>query len=141
MTSYDAVFPHNVYEQASNHLLKFVRANKRQEELCFALWRPSTGKNRYTAIVSEIIEPESEERNLRGNVEFEAEYLSRSLRLAINRRMGLAFMHNHFTAGWQDMSNEDIVAERDRIAPASAVTQLPLVGLTMGTDGSLSARF
>ena len=28
MTSYDAVFPHNIYEQASNHLLKHVRANK-----------------------------------------------------------------------------------------------------------------
>ena len=141
MTSYDTVFPHSVYERASNHLLQFFRVNKHQEELCFALWHPSTGKNRYTAIVSEIIEPKFEERDLHGNVEFEAEYLSRSLRLAIDRRMGLAFMHSHYTAGWQDTSNEDIVAERDKIAPASAATQLPLVGLTMGTDGSLSARF
>ena len=50
-------------------------------------------------------------------------------------------MHNHFTPGWQDMSSQDVVAERDRIAPVAASTKLPLVGLTMGTDGSLSARF
>ena len=50
-------------------------------------------------------------------------------------------MHNHFTSGWQDMSPQDVVAERDRIAPVAASTKLPLVGLTMGTDGSLSARF
>ena len=141
MTSYDAVFPHNIYEQASNHLLKHVRANKCQEELCFALWQPSTGKNRYTAIISEIIEPNPEERILKGNVAFKSEYLSRALRLAVDRGMGLAFMHNHLTAGWQDMSDEDIVAERDRIAPVSAATRLPLVGLTMGTDGSMSSRF
>ena len=141
MTFYDAVLPHNVYERASTHLLKYVRMNRRQEELCFALWRPSTGKGRYSAIISEIIEPKPDERILQDYVAFTPEYLSRSLRVAIDKGMGLAFIHNHFTAGWQDMSDEDIIAERDRIAPASASTYLPLVGLTMGTDGSLSARF
>ena len=29
-----------------NHLLQHYRCNKRQEDLCFALWRPSTGKVR-----------------------------------------------------------------------------------------------
>ena len=50
-------------------------------------------------------------------------------------------MHNHFTGGWQDMSEPDIIAERDRISPAARATGLPLVGLTLGTDKSWSARF
>ena len=139
--NYDAVLLHRTYKQACDHVLQHVRASKRQEDLCFCLWLPSTGKTRYTAIVSDIIEPVEGERFLHGNAAFDSEYLSRSLRLALGRGMGLGFMHNHFSSGWQSMSGEDIVAERDRIAPAAAATGLPLVGLTMGTDGSLSARF
>ena len=99
-----------------------------QEELCFALWRPSTGANRKVAIVFEIIPPIAGDRNLHGNASFEATYLSRATRMAIDRKAGLAFMHNHFTPGWQDMSEPDIVAERDRISPAARATDLPLVG-------------
>ncbi|MYC81559.1 MAG: ThiF family adenylyltransferase [Acidobacteria bacterium] len=139
--NYDAVLPYRTYVQARDHLLQHTRLSKRQEDLCFCLWRPSTGRVRYSAIVSNIIEPVEGERTLHGNAAFDSEYLSRSLRLAFDRKMGLGFMHNHLTVGWQGMSDEDIVAERDRIAPAAAVTGLPLVGLTMGTDGSLSARF
>ena len=50
-------------------------------------------------------------------------------------------MHNHFTEGWQGMSEPDIIAERDRIAPPARASGLPLVGLTLGTDGAWSARF
>ena len=50
-------------------------------------------------------------------------------------------MHNHLSAGWQDMSATDLVAERDRIAPPTRASGHPLVGLTLGTDGSWSARF
>ncbi len=139
--SYDAVLPWHTYKQTCDHLLQHTRASKRQEDLCFCLWRPSTGKARYSAIVSDIIKPIEGERTLHGNAAFDSEYLSRSLRLALDQHMGLAFMHNHLSVGWQGMSDEDIVAERDRIAPVAAVTGLPLVGLTMGTDGSLSARF
>ena len=139
--NYDAVLPYRTYEQACDHLLQHVRAGNRQEDLCFFLWRPSTGNSRYTAIVTNIIEPIEGDRTLHGNAAFAPDYLSRSLRLALDRDMGLGFMHNHFVPGWQRMSNEDIIAERDRIAPAAAATGLPLVGLTMGTDGSLSGRF
>ena len=137
---YEAVFLQRAYEQARNHLLQHIRENRLQEDLCFGLWNPSTGKSRYSAVITDIIEPIKGDRALNGNVAFEAEYLSRAVRLANDRGMGLAFMHNHFTPGWQDMSPEDIAAERDRIAPAAASTKLPLVGLTMGTDGSMSAR-
>ena len=50
-------------------------------------------------------------------------------------------MHNHLSGGWQNMSDEDLVAERDRISPPARATGHPLVGLTLGTDGSWSARF
>ena len=39
------------------------------------------------------------------------------------------------------MSEPDIVAERDRIAPPARATGFPAVGLTPGTDGARSARF
>ena len=50
-------------------------------------------------------------------------------------------MHSHPTKGWQDMSGPDVIAERDRIASPSYSTKMPLLGLTIGTDGSWSARF
>ena len=139
--NYDAVLPHHTYKALVDHLLQHIHSFRRQEDLCFGLWHPSRGKARYSAVVSEFIEPLEHERTLHGNAAFQADYLSRALRLALHRRMGLAFMHSHLAPGWQNMSEQDIVAERDRIAPATAVTGLPLVGLTMGTDGSLSARF
>jgi hypothetical protein len=55
--------------------------------------------------------------------------------------MGVAFMHSHPADGWQGMSPEDIVAERDRIAPPSRATGFPLLGFTVGRDGVWSARF
>lgn len=112
-----------------------------QEDLCFALWRPSTGSTRKAAIVFEVLHPAPGDRHLHGSASFEPSYLTRAIRLAIRKRAGLAFMHNHFTGGWQDMSEPDIVAERDRISPATRATGLPLVGLTLGTDQSWSARF
>ena len=68
-------------------------------------------------------------------------YLTRALLLAKSEGCGLAFMHSHPAVGWQDMSEPDIVAERDVLAPPSRVTGLPLVGLTVGSDGYWSARF
>lgn len=70
-----------------------------------------------------------------------SEYLARVL----NNRpsgAGIALLHSHLGPGWQGMSDDDIVAERDRLAAVVAsATGLPLVGLTWGTDGTWSARF
>ena len=138
---YDAVLTQSAHDSASAHLLRHVSAGRMQEELCFALWRPSTGATRKTAIVFEIIAPVTGDRNLHKSASFEPAYLTRAIRLAIQKKVGLAFMHNHFTDGWQNMSKPDIVAERDRISPAARATGLPLVGLTLGADRSWSARF
>ena len=138
---YDTVLTQQAHDSASDYLLRHVNAGQMQEDLCFALWHPSTGANRKAAIVFEIMPPVSGDRNLHGSASFEPSYLTRAIRLAMQKRAGLAFMHNHFTVGWQDMSVPDVVAERDRISPAARATGLPLVGLTLGTDQSWSARF
>ena len=138
---FETVLTEEVHELATDHLLQHLNASQLQEDLCFALWRPSTGANRKSAIIFEIILPISGDRNLHGNVSFEPSYLTRAIRIAIERGCGLAFMHNHFSNGWQDMSLPDVVAERDRISPGTRATGLPLVGLTLGKDQSWSARF
>ena len=119
------------------HLHKSLR----QEDLAFAYWAPSVGRFRFSAIISTLILPEEGERVLQGNVAFLPEYLERVLE-NLPRGAGIAFMHGHLGPGWQAMSDDDVVAERDRLAGVVAgVTGLPLVGLTRGTDGAWSARF
>ena len=138
---YNTVLTQEVHNSASTHLLRHVNAGRLQEDLCFALWRPSTGANRTTAVVFEILFPIEGDRHLHGNTSFESSYLTRAVRLAVEQSAGIAFMHNHLSSGWQDMSEPDVIAERDRIAPVARATGLPLVGLTLGTDESWSARF
>ena len=139
--TYEAVFTQAVHDQACELLLQHVRRKRRQEDLCFALWRPATGAERHTALVSGLVPPHDGERHLHGNASFEAAYLARAIRLAHADDAGLAFLHSHLRPGWQAMSDTDVVAERDRIAPAARACGLPLVGLTLGVDGYWSARF
>lgn len=139
--SYDVVFTSEADSTSSEHLLQHYRHNKRQEDLCFALWRPSTGRLRRGALIDEIILPKKGERNLHGNASFEPDYLARSVKIACKKKAGLAFMHSHPFPGWQGMSDPDIEAEQDVLAYPAGATGLPLVGLTIGTDGYWSARF
>src|SRR4029077_14840612 len=50
-------------------------------------------------------------------------------------------MHSHVGNGWQDMSRDDEETERYFAQRAYAITGLPLLGLTIGLDGTWSARF
>jgi len=122
-------------------LLRHLRQHgEDQEDLTFAVWRPSRGKRRLTAIVQRLVLPTETERVLHGNVAFTADYLLRAL-AALGPNEGLALAHNHFGPGWQDMSLDDVEAEENRLAgPAFGRTGLPVVGLTSGSDGSWSAR-
>ena len=126
---------------AREHLLGHYIDGWEQEELCFGFWRQSTGARRKTAIVYDITKPRSGERSLHGNASFASHYLSRAVREAKKRGVGLAFLHSHPVCGWQDMSRDDIVAERDVISYPARVTKHPLVGLTVGRDGYWSARW
>ncbi|MCI0184820.1 ThiF family adenylyltransferase [Sulfoacidibacillus ferrooxidans] len=121
-------------------LRKHFHKGTEQEDLTFALWRPSRGHKRYTVILERLVLPLDGERQLHGNVSFSPDYVQRVLKEAGNE-YGIALLHSHLGPGWQGMSEDDIVAERDRLAAAvSGRTGHPLVGLTWGTDGAWSAR-
>lgn len=77
---------------------------------------------------------------LQGNVAFTGDYLLRVLS-ECPVGSGIAFVHSHLGPGWQGMSSDDVVAERDRLAGAvMGRTGLPLTGMTLGTDGTWSGR-
>lgn len=139
--SYDAVLTSEASLISSNHLLQHYQRGKRQEDLCFGLWRPSTGESRRTALIDEIITPREGERNLHGNASFNPDYLARVIKIACEKNAGIAFMHSHPSSGWQGMSGADVDAEGNVLAYPAGATGLPLVGLTVGCDGYWSARF
>src|SRR5687768_8607746 len=112
------------------------------EDLVFGLWSPSIGGERYTALLHTIVLPEEGDRQVHGNVSFNQQYLERICQLALGQGAGVAFLHSHPYPGWQNMSWDDVTAEKTRLAGAtSALTGFPLVGLTVGSDGAWSARF
>ena len=139
--TYEIAMTTEVSDQAKSHLLQHFSHGQRQEDLCFALWRPSTGKDRRTGLIDRIILPEADERELHGGVSFLPSYFTRAIDLARQENVGLAFMHSHPGHGWQGMSDPDVVAERDFLAYPAGATGLPLIGLTVGADGYWSARF
>ena len=139
--TFDVAFTEEAWSKSSEHLLQHFRRDVTQEDLCFALWRPSTGKARRTALIDDVLLPNVNERNLHRNASFQPEYLGRAIRIAREKKVGLAFMHSHPGPGWQSMSSADVIAERDVLAYPAGATGLPLVGLTIGGDGYWSARF
>jgi hypothetical protein len=123
---------------ARRHLLR----SDGQEDLCFALWHPSRGRSRTTALIQRLVLPLPDERNVHGNVSFEPGYFERALSLAAAAGAGLALMHSHpLGRGWQRMSDDDIAAEQGHAAAVYGATDLPFVGLTIASDYSWSARF
>lgn len=114
----------------------------RQELTTFFYWRPSVGKSRYTAVVdSDIPMPQEGETEESGNVAIRAEYLMRVLARA-PKGTGIGVIHSHFGAGWQDLSPDDYGTEAEEFAHvAFASRDLPLLGMTVAVDGTLSARF
>lgn len=138
---FSVAMPEDIHAQATDHLLAFQRGGRFQENLCFALWHPSTGSTRTTALIHGLVLPQRGETILRGNVSFTADYLRRACALAVRAGSGLALMHSHFATGWQGMSQDDVNAEQGRAPFVLAATDLPFVGMTVGVDGSWSARF
>lgn len=130
-------FTTSIEEHLDKHFIK----DEVQEDLTFAYWRPSRGACRYTAIIHDLTLPEDDERIPQGNVAFTPEYLARVLD-SCPSGSGIALIHSHLGPGWQNMSGDDVVAERDRLAGVVAGrTGLPLLGLTWSTDATWSARF
>jgi hypothetical protein len=119
-----------------------LRQKSMQELATLFYWRPSVGKKRYSAIIDPAIPwPRAGETIEAGNVSIRAEYLMRVLSDA-PKGAGIGVIHNHFGSGWQDLSHDDWATESRELAPAiSAARDLPLLGMTIGLDGALSARF
>ena len=138
---YRATFTADANISARCHLLQHFDNDEVQEDLCFGLWRPSRGANLLTALIDEVILPASGDRILHRNASFQPGYLARSVRIALREEAGLVFMHSHPSPGWQGMSAADVKAERDVVAYPAAATGLPLLGLTIGSDGYWSGRF
>jgi hypothetical protein len=113
-----------------------------QEDLCFATWRPSTGRNRRSALIIEPVLPRPGERHVHGNASFESSYALRATKTAARRQQGVVFMHAHpGGAGWQRLNGQDARAEASIANLAREMTGLPLVGMTLaGGDGSWSGR-
>jgi len=128
--------PEKLNEKIIGHLIR----DDGQEDLLFGIWYPSIGKIRYTALVQSIIMPIKGDRKVHRNVSFNFEYFKRVCQLALDAGGGVVFMHSHPFPGWQKMSHVDVVAELKMSPNVETITNLPLVGLTVGSDGTWSGR-
>jgi molybdopterin-synthase adenylyltransferase len=126
---------------ADDMLQKFLLRRDGQEELTLCLWTPSKGASRLTALLHTPVLPEDEDRQVHGNVSFNSCYIERATAIAMEQKCGLALLHSHVGPGWQSMSFDDKVAESKWAGAVETLTGLPFVGLTVGTDGTWSARF
>ena len=134
---YSVAMPELIGQLLRAHL---TRAD-RQEDLCFAVWKPSRGRTRNTALIADVVLPGSGDRLVHGNASFQPQYVERAISAALAADGGIAFLHSHPARGWQDMSADDIRAETLLAPTAVGATGLPLVGLTLGAfDGTWSAR-
>lgn len=118
-----------------------LRADK-QEDICLATYRPSTGARRRTALLAEVHLPRGGEREVHGNATITGDYVLRVGAHAAEHGQGLVVAHSHPGGrGWQPMSRPDRDAERGYANLAREITGLPLVGMTLaGRDGAWSAR-
>jgi molybdopterin-synthase adenylyltransferase len=121
-------------------LREFLIRRDNEEDLSFALWTPSRGKRRLTALINKPIYPVKGDRQRHGNVSFNPKYFERVCELAAAEEKGIAFLHSHPGPGWQRMSNDDIRAEQKMVGAVAGLTDLPLLGMTAGSDGTWSGR-
>lgn len=126
----------------ANELFQHLIRDDGQEDLCFAVWHRSEGARRVTATIREVVLPTDGERQVHGNVSFNSEYFMRAADLAAQVGGGLAILHSHPRGkGWQTLSDDDIAAEAGHAGRAQALTEHPLIGLTLGGgDKGFSAR-
>jgi len=136
--TYSVAMTEGINEVLVRHL---VRADD-QEDLCFALWKPSAGLNRTSALINAVILPEPGDREVHGNASFNPQYVERAVAAALAAGSGIAFLHSHPASGWQAMSSDDVRAEQGLAPTIAGATRLPVVGLTLAAgDGAWSARF
>lgn len=130
----------SIPDALNSQLLDFLIRQDRQEDLLFGLWYPSEGSERSISLVQSFLPPLKGDRKVHGNVSFNYQYFKRACEEALKNNCGVVFMHSHPFPGWQSMSTDDVKAE-SRMAPTvDTITNLPLLGMTVGSDGTWSAR-
>jgi hypothetical protein len=128
----------DIDRQARQHLLRVDG----QEDICFGLWRMSTGATRTTALIERLLLPLEGERNVHGNASFEPAFLERAMAEAAGSGAGLAMLHSHpLGRGWQGLSRDDVFAEQSNAPAVCGATSFPFVGLTLAGKGGWSGRF
>jgi len=130
-------------DEINDTLVKHLARKDLQEDICFALYQPSTGNQRFSAIVFKVLLPNKGERQVHGNVSFNPEYYERVLDEALKYECGVAMLHSHPLAkSWQSLSQPDHDAESTLSSSIYSATNLPLIGLTLsGKSKFWSARF
>jgi len=129
-------------KQSSNtELINHLIRRDGQEDLCFALYELGTGNERITGLITDLILPTKGDRNVHGNVSFNSCFFDRVISTALTKNKGIVFIHSHPSSGWQGMSQDDIATEKMLAPRVKAVTNKSLIGMTIGIDGSWSARF
>ncbi|WP_167762147.1 ThiF family adenylyltransferase [Blastococcus sp. CT_GayMR20] len=125
------------HDVLAGHLLR----DDRQEDICMATYRPSTGATRRTALVRRVVLPETGERAVHGNASLTGAYVLRAAALAHEDGCGVVLAHSHPGGrGWQNMSGPDRDAETAYANLVREITGLPLVGMTLAGDQAWSAR-
>ena len=138
MVKHSSAMPGVVDATAREHLLR----RDGQEDICFALWFPSAGRTRTTALIHKLLLPLPGERSVHGNVSFKPAFFERALEEATTCGAGVALLHSHPRGRhWQGMSQDDVTTEAGIAGAAFGATNLPLVGLTLAGDGAWSCRF
>ncbi|MGH3244747.1 MAG: ThiF family adenylyltransferase, partial [Trebonia sp.] len=134
---FSAALPACLDGQLAGHLLR----SDGQEDVCLALYAPSTGAARSSAVLGGVLLPGPGERAVHGTASFTGGYVIRAAREAGFLGRGVAALHSHPDgSGWQEMSAPDRDAERSYARLVHEVTGLPLVGMTLAGDGSWSCR-
>jgi len=133
---YSVALLRELHDSAACHLIR----QDGQEDVLFAVYHPSSGARRFSGLLKQLLFPEPGDRSVHGNVSFESQYVERCLREAARIGGGLVLLHSHPGYGWQGMSGDDIRAEEELAIRAHAVTELPLIGMTIGLDHVWSAR-
>ena len=123
-------------------LLRLLVRDDGQEDLCLATYRPSTGLNRFSALIRAVVPPEPGDRLVHGNASVTADYILRVADVALEDDCGLILLHSHPGASnWQSMSGPDRECEASYANLVREITGLPLVGMTLASrDRTWSAR-
>jgi hypothetical protein len=128
------------HDNLSNHLTR----PDGQEDVCFALWWPSTGVRRLTAVIAQPVLPGLDERRVDQTAWFTGDYAFRAACEAAAAGAGLALLHSHPGAtSWQGApeGSADADSERKIANLAREITGHPLVGMTLSTGSQTwSAR-